>query len=678
MIEPTRLIEHLDTLAPPVTLAEIQHAERTSRMRLVTVSAVVLVIAVLVAAAWLGRDDAVEQQPAETPAPDVEVTTPTTLATEITFGPAPDFVPFTPPLADWELTSFRSGVDENQQIIPASRYATVNETGDGYASTLRVWTAPTAEFTVARFAESEEEFRLADGRTAWRSDLGGTSVRIEIDEQRSLLVQGQGLDTAQVAAALVGVEFIDDIPVVADAALPVGMQRLEGSTFGNRTTSTTWTRGERNVRLTQIDGPGARLSWRRCCNLANRWSLDPGAVDIVSGFWTRQIDEDTVVSTASSDMSETETRDFFDRLTRPSADRWLVELESQLLGDVGEGRLLDPGPLSSRGSALVAAVDSKVIVWGGRFAGIDRTDGAVYDIATGSWSPVAPHPAPPADASIAVLDDRVVIFGGTIDGEPTTAAAIYDPATDRWTTVAPFATDGAIGGALVRRGDLLARASNGFGHRFATLDPDDAEWSVLPDPPAIALGVESGAVEVSESGRWLAYTGTAPFSEVNGGSQRVLIFDLDSRVWGKHDVPALSTFGNIGPGDTWLGDELALAWQTASFGNADRSTISLVLLDPATGLWSDVQEIATGTECFFPELQADGADFLVDCRRSGNSFRLQAGANTWEIDPDAEPRFVPRPDSLRTLAEASAGPFTYLGGDGVPNTFVRRSGPDDG
>jgi Kelch motif len=685
MIEPKTLIEHVDSLAPPVTLVEIRHAERAGRVRRVTLSAIAAIVVGLAAVAWLGRDDGVEQQPAAPSRPDVEVTTPSTTAPPdpgVAFGPIPRFVPLAPPLTQWDLISFRSGVDENQELIPMSRYATRNDAGDGYAATLRVWTALTANFTVTRFADSEEEFRLADGRTAWRSDLGGTNARVEIDRQRSLVVQGQGLNPDQVLAALLGVELIDNVPVVSTSALPAGMARLDGSSFGNRTTSTTWTRDGRTITLTQTNGPGAQMDWRRCCDLANRWSSDPGAVDVVTGSWTRQIDEDTMVSIGTSDISEADARDFFDSLAVPATERWLVELEAQLLGNLGDSRLLDPGPLSARGDALVAEVGTLVVVWGGRFAGVDRTDGAVYDIDTGSWLPMAPHPTPPADAAIAVIADRVVIFGGTIGGEPTTAAAIYEPATDRWSTIAPFPSDGRITAGLVRSdATLLVRASDGFGHLFATLDPAGTEWSAFPAPPAIALGVESAPFTVSASGRWLAYVGTTPFSEPDGGTRRVQILDLETSTWTAHDLPDSPTSGRLLLGEAWIGDELVVGWRPirADFfpGIDDPPPTNLATLDPATAAWRS-RQTTLEPSCLSPVLSTDGDDLLIRCQRTGTEFRLRSGSDTWELDnPDAEPRFVPRPDSLSTLTAESAGLFSYLGGDGVPNTFVRRNDPGD-
>jgi hypothetical protein len=79
----------------------------------------------------------------------------------------------------------------------------------------------------------------------------------------------------------------------------------------------------------------------------------------------------------------------------------------------------------------------ELIIWGG--AGFDyRTpleDGARYDPATDTWTPISPINAPPARGSHhAVFDgQRMIIWGGNADGgSPTDDGSVYDPMTDTW------------------------------------------------------------------------------------------------------------------------------------------------------------------------------------------------------------------------------------------------------
>jgi N-acetylneuraminic acid mutarotase len=86
---------------------------------------------------------------------------------------------------------------------------------------------------------------------------------------------------------------------------------------------------------------------------------------------------------------------------------------------------------------------TEMIVWGGE--GYDGTlvrygDGARYDPATSTWTPVSMVGAPEARRNHTAVwtDDRMIVWGGYVDsrGRPdTNGGASYDPLSDTWTTL---------------------------------------------------------------------------------------------------------------------------------------------------------------------------------------------------------------------------------------------------
>ena len=127
----------------------------------------------------------------------------------------------------------------------------------------------------------------------------------------------------------------------------------------------------------------------------------------------------------------------------------------------GDGALYDPakdswtptsqsGAPAARRGGLTAWTGTRVLVWGGsRWIGPSPesstgwsrpenfTDGALYDPATDSWTPVAPAPALKYSYSepVATWSDRLMYMSDHSD--PQSPTYTYDPATDRWAIAQP-------------------------------------------------------------------------------------------------------------------------------------------------------------------------------------------------------------------------------------------------
>lgn len=91
---------------------------------------------------------------------------------------------------------------------------------------------------------------------------------------------------------------------------------------------------------------------------------------------------------------------------------------------------------------------SKLLVWGGKAAGIPLNGGAAYDPATDSWSALSTSNAPTARSGhSAVWTGReLVVFGGEDAAGPLATGGRYDPQTDTWTPLT------LVGDPVARRG----------------------------------------------------------------------------------------------------------------------------------------------------------------------------------------------------------------------------------
>lgn len=81
----------------------------------------------------------------------------------------------------------------------------------------------------------------------------------------------------------------------------------------------------------------------------------------------------------------------------------------------------------------------QVFIWGGlSAAAVALDDGAIYDVATNTWTPVAKDantPSPRVLASAVWTGDRVFVWGGGNGVASLASGALYDPVAKSWKTV---------------------------------------------------------------------------------------------------------------------------------------------------------------------------------------------------------------------------------------------------
>jgi hypothetical protein len=136
---------------------------------------------------------------------------------------------------------------------------------------------------------------------------------------------------------------------------------------------------------------------------------------------------------------------------------------------------------------------SKLLVWGG---GVDGQpfvigDGAAYDPASDSWSPLSTVNAPsPREGHVAVwTGSKMVVWGGADLSAMSPQGAVYDPAADTWT---PMSTAGQptprvlhsmvwTGKKVVVWGGLAGPTPLSSGGLY---DPETNTWAALPQAGA--------------------------------------------------------------------------------------------------------------------------------------------------------------------------------------------------
>jgi hypothetical protein len=144
----------------------------------------------------------------------------------------------------------------------------------------------------------------------------------------------------------------------------------------------------------------------------------------------------------------------------------------------------NPSPVSAAGAGLAAGA---VYLVGGCLDG-DCTDTAnvtKYDIASGTFSPVAPYPHPVAWLSCGGIADKVYCAGGAADAS-FTDGFVYDPASNAWSPIADLPVDlwgaqyASAGGRLVIAGGI-ANDSSEITNQTVGYDPNSNTWQNLPN-----------------------------------------------------------------------------------------------------------------------------------------------------------------------------------------------------
>jgi N-acetylneuraminic acid mutarotase len=165
----------------------------------------------------------------------------------------------------------------------------------------------------------------------------------------------------------------------------------------------------------------------------------------------------------------------------------------------GTWTALAPMPVGVRGAAGAIGTDGLVYVFSG-YNGTRVADTQIYDPATDSWTTGTDVPIPAWEASAAATyDGRIWVAGGE-NGGLGDELQVYDPETDTWGTGTAL-PDPTLGGDMVADGSylyLIGGSSSGYvatnaSYRYYIWGGTWAELSPIPEPRtahALAIGID--------------------------------------------------------------------------------------------------------------------------------------------------------------------------------------------
>ena len=132
-----------------------------------------------------------------------------------------------------------------------------------------------------------------------------------------------------------------------------------------------------------------------------------------------------------------------------------------------------PASLEPRDNAAGVWTGDQLVVWGGYGRSDTCTpcfygDGATYDLASDSWSPVAPSPLSGRGGHRAVWTGRDMLIWGGFDSAVQGDGALYNPFDDAWVRMAPGPLPARQHHAMVWTGhQLIVWGGDGAGARLA-------------------------------------------------------------------------------------------------------------------------------------------------------------------------------------------------------------------
>ncbi len=310
---------------------------------------------------------------------------------------------------------------------------------------------------------------------------------------------------------------------------------------------------------------------------------------------------------------------------------------------------------SDIGFRMSAWTGSKWIVWGGNaWGGGVLGNGAIFDPALGTWTPMSSVNAPSArkDFQTAWTGTRFLIWGGTT-GNSIGDGRLYDPATDKWTTMAgpgrPGYTTNRTDFTGVWTGtEFIVWGGQSGGIYWddgAIYNPDTDTWRAMAPSPlagrhlhsAVWTGTEmiiqngSSSVYYDDGARYNPATDTwtpMPFNPMGKsrscgavwtGTEMIIYggFDGGNVHGGARYNPVSNTWKQISPGFgtlsaryrplvAWTGHEMIIY----GGGNTVSGLNDGVRYNPATDTWVTL---------------GDGFNFIA----AGANVRLHDGFYTW-------------------------------------------------
>lgn len=127
----------------------------------------------------------------------------------------------------------------------------------------------------------------------------------------------------------------------------------------------------------------------------------------------------------------------------------------------------------AKSAAATAVLNGKIYLFGGRYVdysdddyyydyGETSDDVQVFDIATNTWSTVAPMPLALRGAAAAVANDKIYLFGGSDGNDSLAATYVYDPATDLWEEKEPMPEGGRLYASAATASNGKIYVANGW------------------------------------------------------------------------------------------------------------------------------------------------------------------------------------------------------------------------
>jgi N-acetylneuraminic acid mutarotase len=224
------------------------------------------------------------------------------------------------------------------------------------------------------------------------------------------------------------------------------------------------------------------------------WSYDPA-----SDEWERKADLPAAVHHPNAAVAAGKIviagflqNPFFDPDPRvflydPATDEWT------------NGQSMPPG--TERGGAQVAAVGSRVFVFGGLRRGV-VSDASVYDVDTDAWSELPPLPAPRDHGVAGAIDGVVYIAGGREGSIASHRPTLYAFDNGVWREEAPLPTSRAGTAGAVLSGRLFVFGGEGNpedpNRVFAEVeayDPETGAWEPFPAMPTPRHGMGAAVLD---------------------------------------------------------------------------------------------------------------------------------------------------------------------------------------
>jgi len=261
-----------------------------------------------------------------------------------------------------------------------------------------------------------------------------------------------------------------------------------------------------------------------------------------------------------------------------------------------------------------------MLVWGGYYGSLSpyyRGDGAVYDVAAGTWSLMSTSGAPTArQQHTAVWTGTEMIIWGGYSGSYLADGRAYNPSTNSWRTIAAAPLVGRRQhGALFANGKMVVFGGYGTGGTSgfadgAAYDPIADSWTTL-SPPSSDLDARyepMGAVDPTK--KLVAFFGGYYYKGTGG------IFDTATGTWksiGAAPESALP-YSKRMYGTTWWAPDGVYVWGGQA-QNTSGSTLSAsgtgAVFDPTTSTWRAMSDSNALSARYYLTSVWTGAEAIV-------------------------------------------------------------------